>query len=151
MYCDINEYAKCKDRVEKWIDISRRAVARLALRDRGDFVRAGSDTGTVVLAVGDVFSIRTRTAPGVAGDTTAFAEFSEVTPELMEALSPQVVISSVLGRNFDCVDLAERLCEVGFNGCYRLIAHGMPQPDLVLREIRSLFPSLRVELDATVN
>jgi hypothetical protein len=126
-------------------------VARLAVREHSDFERAGPVAEIVVLAVGDVFSIRTRLDAGVAGDRTAFAEFSEVTPELMEALSPQIVVSSVLGRNFDCVDLAEKLCEVGFNGCYRLIAHGMPQPGLVLREIRSLFPSLRVELDATVN
>jgi hypothetical protein len=137
--------------VAKWVVIARHTVARLAVREQRDVGQTELGPEIAVLAVGDVFSLRTRIDAGLAGATTAFAEFSDVTPELMEALSPQIVVSSVLGRNFDCVDLAERLCEVGFRGCYRLIAHGMPQPDLVLREIRSLFPGLRVELDPTIN
>lgn len=124
-------------------------MPRPAVREQSQFESAG--TAIVVLAVGDVFSIRSRIDADLAGDRTAFAEFTEITPELMDALRPQVVVSSILGRNFDCVDLAEKLCEVRFTGCYRLIAHDMPQPDLVLGEIRSLFPGLRVELDATIN
>lgn len=123
-------------------------MPRLAIRERSAFESDGRGSEVVVLAVGDVFSIRTRLDADVAGDRTAFAEFAEVTPELLDALRPEVVVSSVLGRNFDCVDMAEKLCAVGFSGCYRLIAHGMPQPNLVLREIRSLFPALHVELDA---
>lgn len=125
-------------------------MSRLALR-REQFDNRRPASEIVVLAVGDVFSIRTRINADLAGDRTAFAEFSEVTPELLEALRPQVVVSSVLGRNFDCVDLAERLCDLGFDGSYRLIAHGMPEPELVRREIQSLFPDLSVELDAAAN
>ena len=126
-------------------------MTRLAVRHQDLFQDGRAATEIVVLAVGDVFSIRTRIDADLAGDRTAFAEFSEVTSDLMEALRPQVVVSSVLGRNFDCVDLAERLSEIGFDGSYRLIAHGMPEPDLVRREIESLFPDLQVELDAAVN
>ena len=104
----------------------------------------------VVLAVGDVLTLKTGSETNLAGDTTAFTDFSDVTHDLLDALDPQIVVSSVLGRNFDCVDLAEKLDSIGFRGCYRLIGHGIPQPELVLREIRSLFPSLRVELDPAV-
>lgn len=107
--------------------------------------------GIVVLAVGDVLSLRTRVGSHQANETLAFADFLDVTDELVEALNPEVVVSSVLGRNFDCVDLAEKLDEIGFRGRYRLIGHGIPQPELVLREIRSLFPSLAVELDVVVS
>lgn len=126
-------------------------MTKLALRLHDHHGGPTPETEVVVLAIGDVFSIRTRIDADLAGDRTAFAEYGEVTPELLEALRPQVVVSSVLGRNFDCVDLAEKLSGYGFEGCYRLIAHGMPQPELVLREIRALFPELRVELDAAVN
>jgi hypothetical protein len=121
-------------------------VNRLAVCDK-EVSASDSESDFVVLAVGDVLSLTTRMSADLAADTTAFAEFVDVTPELMSELAPQVVVSSVLGRNFDCVDLAERLNEVGFEGCYRLIGHGMPEPLLVLREIRSLFPSLHVEMD----
>lgn len=123
-------------------------MSRPALRDRCVFHEPEtSQAQVVVLAVGDILSLENRPEPDLSEPTTAFADFSEVTGELVEALEPQVVVSSVLGRNFDCVDLAERLADIGFRGCYRVIGHGLPQPDLVLREIRSLFPSLRVELD----
>lgn len=102
---------------------------------------------TVVLAVGDVFSLTTRIIADRAGEKTAFADFSEVTPELVDSLSPEIVVSSVVGRNFDCVDLAEKLSSIDFSGCYRLIAHGLPQPELVLREMRGLFPGLNIQLD----
>lgn len=101
----------------------------------------------IVLAVGDVFSLTTRILADRTGEKTAFADFSEVTPELVDTMSPEIVVSSVVGRNFDCVDLAEKLSSIAFDGCYRLIAHGLPQPDLVLREMRGLFPDLNIELD----
>jgi hypothetical protein len=126
-------------------------MPRLAVRERDTFSGKAGQSEVVVLAVGDVFSLKTQTDADLAGDTTAFADFADVTSELIDALRPQVVVSSVLGRNFDCVDLAEKLSCIGFDGCYRLIGHGMPQPDLVLREIRSLFPDLHVELDAQAN
>ena len=122
--------------------------ARPAVRERSNRTEAAQPSEVVVLAVGDVLSLKARVDADLAGDTTALADFVEVTPELMQVLRPHVVVSSVLGRNFDCVDLAERLSDIGFDGHYRLIGHGIPQPELVLRELRSLFPNLRVELDA---
>lgn len=101
----------------------------------------------LVLAVGDVFPLAARINADLEGGRTAFADFSDVTHDLVATLAPQVVISSVLGRNFDCVDLAEKLAALGFRGCYRLIGHGIPRPELVVREIRALFPGLHVELD----
>jgi hypothetical protein len=99
-----------------------------------------------ILAVGEDFS-RARCGRERKTNATTFASFAEVTPVLVDALDPEIVISSVLGHNFDCVDLAEKLCEMGFEGRYRLIADGLPRPDVVIKEIRALFPTLRVELE----
>jgi hypothetical protein len=112
---------------------------------------ARSRPEVIVLAVGEALSLRKRSVAEGAHEATTFADFSEVSGELIEALDPHIVVSSVLGRNFDCVDLAERLEDLGFRGRYRLIGYGVPQPDLVLREIRSLFPSLTVELETPPN
>lgn len=125
-------------------------MSRVAIRELQPSDEAIMASEVVVLAVGDVLSLRRSAKSNLAGDATAFADFADVTRELIEVLEPQVVVSSVLGRNFDCVDLAERLDGFGFRGCYRLIGHGIPQPELVLRELRSLFPSLCVELDSDV-
>lgn len=102
----------------------------------------------VMLAVGDGFPTG-ETREQAACASTAFANYADVTHELIEALRPQVVVSCMLGRGFDCVDLAERLSAIGFRGTYRLIGSGMPEPELVVRELRSLFPTLRVDLAIT--
>ncbi len=100
-----------------------------------------------VLAVGDTLSPGLHAAVDPDGDSTTFASYSDVTPSLVDTLGPEVVVSLVLGSSFDCVDLAEKLSAMGFDGRYCLIAHGLPRPDLILREIRSLFPMLKVELE----
>jgi hypothetical protein len=102
----------------------------------------------VMLAVGDGFS--SDAVREAASANTAFADYADVTRELMHALRPQIVISSMLARNFDCVDLAGRLSAIGFRGTYRLIGHGMPEPELIVRELRSLFPGLEVDLAISV-
>ena len=122
-------------------------MSRSAIRERYDRTEPAAKSEVVVLAVGDVLWLRTRSDADLAGGATAFADFADVTHELVDALDPQIVVSSVLGRNFDCLDLAEKLDGIGFRGRYCLIAHGIPEPELVLREVRSLFPALRVELD----
>jgi hypothetical protein len=103
----------------------------------------------IVLAVGDGFS-NSDACDAASRASTAFTDYADVGAELIHALRPQVVISSMLARNFDCVDLAERLVAIGFEGTYRLIGHGIPEPELVVRELQSLFPGLKVDLAADV-
>lgn len=118
-------------------------MPRTAVREMEETV---ADVEPVVLAVGDLFSLKVQMDGRRVADA-AFADFADVDAELIRSLRPNLVISAMLARNFDCVDLAERLSTIGFEGSYRLLSHGVPQPELVLHEIRSLFPDLRIELE----
>ncbi|MBM9595605.1 hypothetical protein [Roseitranquillus sediminis] len=83
-----------------------------------------------------------------SGDSRiSFAEFHEVDTGLLQVVRPEVVISSLLARRFDCVDLAQRLHDLGFKGKYRVLTDALPCPEMVLGELRSLFPGLDIEID----
>ena len=113
----------------------------------------GSDTNTlesdhrsdpVILAVGDVRQW-TRAGRALPADSQiAFADFHEINEDLLQALSPDIVMSPVLSRSFDCLDLAQTLYESGFRGRFRVVAPDMPNPRVIQAEISALCPALDV-------
>ena len=107
------------------------------------FVRRGILDETVsVLAVGDTeeWLRRGKTVPG--DGSLAFATFEEVTPELLDRLSPSCVLSPALSHRFDCIDLAQLLHAYGYRGRYRAVSNELPRPEMVEREIEQLCPML---------
>lgn len=109
----------------------------------------------VVLIVGDVAS---WTSDGRALPTSSefvFAEVDEITPDFIEDLCPDIVLSSVFTPKFDALDLAEALCESGYVGRYRALAPRLPNPDVVRREVRAIcqgidFDVLMIDQAATL-
>lgn len=100
------------------------------------------DRSGLILAVGEVSAWRGRGNVLPRHGQLAFAEFHEVTAELLETLSPALVLSPLLSRRFDCVDLAELLHVLGYRGKYRVIGNDLPNPDLITAEVMSLVPGL---------
>ena len=102
----------------------------------------------VVLAVGDtrMWSEQGRRLP--SDGHVHFAEFHEVTRDLLVGLRPRLILSPLLARTFDCIDLAQRLGALGYRGPYRAIDIGLPDPGLIVREVRSLVPGLDFEVMA---
>ena len=72
----------------------------------------------------------------------AFASFEDISEELIARLCPTVVLSPVLARNFDCIDLAQKLFSLRFAGRYRAVSDELPDPEMVEREMRHLCPGL---------
>lgn len=102
----------------------------------------GLDRGTVILAVGELIEWHRsgRTAP--CDESVAFAEFHEVTGALLNTVAPRYVLSPLLSRSFDCIDLAQLLVQEGYRGRYRAVATRLPDPGIIRREIRALCPEL---------
>lgn len=96
----------------------------------------------IVLAVGDIESWVGAGRALPRGGHVVFVEFHEIDSELLGRLEPFVVISPLLCRTFDCVDLAQVLGALGYRGKYRAIDAGLPDPGLIAREVKSLVPGL---------
>jgi hypothetical protein len=101
-----------------------------------------TDSVAAVLAVGDTMEWTARRRRLPSDGNVIFAEFHEVTEGLLALLAPRLILSPLLARTFDCVDLAQRLGTLGYRGPYRAIDTGLPDPALIVREVRSLVPGL---------
>lgn len=76
----------------------------------------------------------------------AFAEFHEIDSDLLVDLGPRIVMSPLLTRSFDCIDLAQLLHKLGYTGGYRALAHNLPKPGIIIREIKLLCPGLDFDI-----
>lgn len=100
----------------------------------------------VLLAVGEMSGWHMR-GDGLPQDSAiTFIEFRELTAELLEALTPDIILSPLMCSSFDCMDLAQMLEGLGFAGRYRAIDSQIPQPDLIRREVQDLCPQLDFDL-----
>ncbi|MGI1661871.1 hypothetical protein ACRDNQ_06500 [Palleronia sp. KMU-117] len=95
-----------------------------------------------VLAVGDIEEWRRHGGDIPADSRLAFTDFGSVTPELFQVMAPTLVLSPLLARGFDCIDLSQVLHALGFKGRYRAIAEHLPDPEMIRREIAGLCPGL---------
>ena len=106
---------------------------------------AGDRDAATIIAVGDAETWRGIAGPARSGPV-AFLGFEEIDAELIRETGPGLVVSPLVSRRFDCVDLARRLFELGFPGRYRAIGDSVPSPDLIVREIRSMTPGLDFDI-----
>ncbi len=106
----------------------------------------GAEVGheLTILVVGDL--ARWRGAPLPRSKGFRCVAFHELTPELLELVRPQIVLSPLLCSAFDCMDLADVLARAGFRGRYRALSPDLPEPELIRTEIRSACPGLDFDI-----
>ena len=74
-------------------------------------------------------------------------DFAEVSAERISSFDPHFIVSPILTPGFDIVDLSQRLWKLRFKGAYRVLTEApLPNPGLVLREVRSQCPGLDIDL-----
>ena len=56
------------------------------------------------------------------------------------------VVSPLVSRHFDAVDLARELEAVGYRGHYFVMAPPLPRPDIIRRELCQTAPRLKIDL-----
>jgi len=99
-----------------------------------------------ILAVGGIGHFRTSGQDLPFNYRIGFADYHDVSRDLITALNPDIVMSPMLCGSFDCIDLAQTLHEIGFIGCYRIIVPHLPNPHIIATEIKSLCPGLEFSL-----
>lgn len=75
-------------------------------------------------------------------------DFSDLTQETLLHHDPSMIVSTIIGSSFDCVDVARTLADADYLGCYRIVSGPLPRPEVVLHEMRGSFPSLDIDLIA---
>ncbi|EAR51008.1 hypothetical protein OG2516_03368 [Oceanicola granulosus HTCC2516] len=75
-----------------------------------------------------------------------FTSFGNLDRGLLGQIEPDIIVSPLVGPGFDALEIARRLQECGFTGCYRAIADKLPHADLVRREVRAAAPDVEFDL-----
>ncbi|MFV2003545.1 MAG: hypothetical protein ACC619_11260 [Paracoccaceae bacterium] len=106
----------------------------------------GIDRDILVLTVGgaDIWDKTSLNLPGHA--QIRDVAFEQIDHALIRSLKPDLVVSPLFWATFDCVELAQALQDAGFNGRYRVLAAGLPDPKMVLADVRTLCPQLDVNI-----
>lgn len=86
-------------------------------------------------------------ARGRFGKDIEVVDYASVTAELLKEFDPHFVVSPILTAGFDIVDLGTLLWQLRYKGAYRVLTEvALPNPGIVLREVRSQCPGLDVDL-----
>lgn len=111
---------------------------------------SGRQEKVAVLAVGTPSEWERLGQTRPVSGKMAFVGFHDVSSELIERLKPGAIVSPLLAKGFDCIDLSQLLHNLNFGGAYRAIAHDLPNPKLVESEIAQLCPRLDFEIVTSV-
>lgn len=107
---------------------------------------ARPSSGLEILAIGDIDAWKPLGGQDALDGKVSFQSFRELSGCLLELLKPALVVSPLLTREFDCVDLARRLNDLGYSGAYRALATGLPMPGIVKAEVRQACPALDFDI-----
>lgn len=96
----------------------------------------------VILVVGDVHDwlARGRTLP--EDDILVFCDYADFDLKLLRSVQPDVILSPLVARQFDALDIATALEEAHFPGDYRVLTPKLPNPELITKELKNLAPSV---------
>lgn len=97
-----------------------------------------------VLVLGLNRDDRPMACPPLLGepDLVVHAELSHVDAALIRRFQPELVVSTLIARNWDILDLAEHLSRAGYAGSVLVVSRPLPHAGLVIDEIEALFPGL---------
>ena len=101
---------------------------------------------STVLVVGNLTSWQKagRSIPSLAG--FHFSSFADVTHELLQTTCPDLVLSALMGDDYDVVELARLLDSLDYAGRYRALTHHLPNPRVILNEVRAAAPGIDFDL-----
>ncbi|HHI71700.1 MAG TPA: hypothetical protein ENJ91_11905 [Rhodobacteraceae bacterium] len=100
----------------------------------------------LILVVGDIghWLSTGRDLPRIA--QTRFCDFEELDSGLLKQLNPQIILSPLLGRGFDVLDLVALLCTLGYDGRVRGMTPPLPNPELIRGEVQRVCPELDFDI-----
>lgn len=98
------------------------------------------------LVIGNLARWKSQGRITVASTEFRFAEFSELTPEILQTFAPDIVLSPLMGDDFDVLDIAVKLLDLGFEGRYRVISDDLPNMGMIKKEVRHHAPGLDFDL-----
>jgi hypothetical protein len=78
-------------------------------------------------------------------DIVIHTRFTHLSAAMLATIQPDLVVAPLFTTGWDIMDLAEALQSGGYAGPVRILSRPLPRSDLVLGEVRALFPGLELQ------
>jgi len=104
------------------------------------------DTDMVFLVVGDMDSLKLSGLKSPQIDNFHFCAIEQVNQIFIARLKPDVILSSLITKQFDIVDLIDILNTINYCGQVRAISTALPDTQLICSEIQSAYPDIDFDL-----
>ena len=89
---------------------------------------------------------QTEIEPFGPNDQLLYGRFDRLDPNLLARFVPDAIVAPLIAAQFDILDLVTALDRMGYRGPVVIQTRPLPRADLVLGEIRALFPAQRISL-----
>ncbi len=100
------------------------------------------DKNMTILVVGNIEQLLTTVPEVQLGSGTVFCGINDLTPAFLELHKPQIIISPLVTSQYDVMELAVRLDQLDFVGRFRALTAPLPNPEIILGEIKFECPAL---------
>ncbi len=77
-------------------------------------------------------------------DIVIHTRFAHLSAAMLATIQPDLVVAPLFTTGWDIMDLAEVLQSGGYAGPVRILSRPLPRSDLVMSEVRALFPGLEL-------
>ena len=100
----------------------------------------------LTLVIGDqrAWDVNASHPPFIEG--FKFIDIDALEAKVFDNFPAAIVLSALMTRNQDAIEIARKLKEFSFEGRYRVIADALPNPDLVAREVKAAAPDIDFEV-----
>lgn len=99
-----------------------------------------------VLVVGQM-SDWNKSGQDVRGDSDiVFSGFSDLSRDFLTNMRPELVLSNLFSAGFDAVDLAHKLCDLGYVGRYVALTGPLAHSALIKAEVERTCPDLEFDI-----
>ncbi|MEJ8560519.1 hypothetical protein QTO30_04240 [Yoonia sp. GPGPB17] len=98
------------------------------------------------LIIGDLARWSAEGRKLMAADNFQFSDLKSLSAPFFADIAPTIVLSPLFGDDFDVIDVATRLDELGYRGQYRAITENLPDDDMIRKEVRAHAPELDFDL-----
>ncbi len=102
--------------------------------------------GEAILVIGDVAGWAKAGRDLPKDKNIHFADFHQIESGLIDVLKPGAVISPLLCAQFDCLEVAMQLQNLGFTGRYRAVSRDLPNPWVIRSEVLETCPGMDFDI-----
>ena len=98
------------------------------------------------LIVGDIRRWASDGRNTVGAEEFCYTSFASLSRELMTEIAPDMVLSPLVSKDFDVIDLARHLADLGYEGSYRVLMQRVPDAAIIRAEVAFVAPHLDFDI-----